>query len=618
MSTAAPEKHAFQAETQQVLDIVINSLYTDKEIFVRELISNASDATEKLRHLQLKEEAVFQGDKELEIEVSFEEEAKTITIIDRGIGMNRDELMENLGTIAHSGSKAFLKAIAEGGTKNENVIGQFGVGFYSAFMVAKKVEVFTRSYRPDESGFVWVSEGAGEYTIEPASEELDRGSKIVIHLKDEFEEFAKDWKLKSIIKKYSAFVQFPISLGDEKINTVQAIWLRSKSEIKEEEYKEFYKFQSNAFDEPLTWMHFSADAPLAINSILYVPTENPERLGFGKSEPAVALHCRKVLIDSKPDGLLPEWMRFAKGVVDSSDLPLNISRESMQDSSLIAKLNQVLTKRFLKHLAEIAKKDEEQYEKIWTNFGVFLKEGVATDMTHRDTLAKLLRFESSSTEKGKLTTLEAYLDRAKEEQKEIYFLFGQNREAIEAGPYLEAFKARDLEVLYIYEPIDEYVMNHLREYKEKKLVSGDQDDLELGEAKEGPEGEALAEEVSTNLTAWIKEKLGDEVKEVKVSDRLVDSPALVLSGDKFMSAQMKQMMKSMGQDAAMPEEGAILQINPRHPLIKKIAVSYATRGEEMEAVVAQIFDNAKMAAGLLEDPKDMIARIYKLLEKVSD
>ncbi|MEM9025525.1 MAG: molecular chaperone HtpG, partial [Verrucomicrobiota bacterium] len=381
MSTAAPEKHAFQAETQQVLDIVINSLYTDKEIFIRELISNASDATEKLRHLQLKEEAVFQADQELEIEVSFEEEAKTITIRDRGIGMNRDELMENLGTIAHSGSKAFLKAIADGGTKNENVIGQFGVGFYSAFMVAKKVEVLTRSYRPDESGLLWVSEGAGEYTIEPANEELDRGTKIIIHLKDDFEEFAKDWKLKSIIKKYSAFVQFPISLGDEKINTVQAIWLRSKSEVKDEEYKEFYKFQSNAFDEPLTWMHFSADAPLAINSILYVPTENPERLGMGRTEPAVALHCRKVLIDSKPDGLLPEWMRFAKGVVDSSDLPLNISRESMQDSSLVAKLNQVLTKRFLKHLAEIAKKDEDLYKKIWDAFSVFLKEGVATDFT---------------------------------------------------------------------------------------------------------------------------------------------------------------------------------------------------------------------------------------------
>ena len=618
MSTAAPEKHSFQAETQQVLDIVINSLYTDKEIFVRELISNASDATEKLRHLQLKEEAVFQADKELDIEVSFDEEAKTITIRDRGIGMNRDELIENLGTIAHSGSKAFLKAVAEGGAKNENVIGQFGVGFYSAFMVAKKVEVSTRSYRESESGYVWTSEGAGEYTIEEASVELDRGSSIVIFLKEEFEEFAKDWKLKSIIKKYSAFVQFPIALGDEKINTVQAIWLRSKSEIEEEEYKEFYKFQSNAFDEPLTWMHFSADAPLAINSILYVPTENPERLGFGKTEAGVSLHCRKVLIDSKPDGLLPEWMRFAKGVVDSSDLPLNISRESMQDSSLIAKLNQVLTKRFLKHLGEIAKKDEELYEKIWTNFGVFLKEGVATDFTHRDALAKLLRFESSATEAGKLTSLEAYLDRAKEEQKDIYFLFGQNRESIEAGPYLEAFKARDLEVLYVYEPIDEYVMNHLREFNEKKLVSADQDDLELGEAKDSPEGEALAEEVSNNLTAWIKEQLGDQVKEVKVSDRLVDSPALVLSGDKFMSAQMKQMMKSMGQDAGMPEEGAILQINPRHPLIKKIAVSYATRGEEMASVVAQIFDNARMAAGLLEDPKDMIARIYKLLERVSE
>ncbi|MCH2155705.1 MAG: molecular chaperone HtpG [Opitutales bacterium] len=617
MSTATPETFSFQAEVQQVLDIVINSLYTDKEIFVRELISNASDATEKLRHLELGEDPVFQSGKDLEISVSFEEDPATITFIDRGIGMTRDELIENLGTIAHSGSKAFLKALQEGGSKNENVIGQFGVGFYSAFMVANKVEVFTRSWREEGDNLVWTSEGAGNYTIEATEDSLDRGTKIIVHLKDDYKEFAKDWKLKEIIKRYSAFVQFPISLGDEKINTVQAIWLRSKSEVTEDEYKEFYKFQANAWDEPSHWLHFNADAPLAINSLLFCPSENPEKLGFGRTEPGVSLYCRKVLIDSKPNGLLPEWLRFLKGVVDSSDIPLNISRESMQDSSLIAKLNQVLTKRYLKHLGDMAKKKEEEYFKFWNTFGVYLKEGIATDFTHREGLGKLLRYESSATEKGKLTSLQAYLDRAKDEQKEIYFLNGKNREAIEAGPYLEAFKARGLEVLYIYEPIDEFVMQHLGQFDEKKLVAGDQKDLELGDAPEAETGEALPEEQATDLTAWIKEALGDQVKEVEVSKRLVDSPAVVLSDDKMMSQQMRQMMQQMGQDANLPEEGVTLQINPRHPLIKNLAACHIDRAEDAKVIVAQIFDNARMAAGLLEDPKDMIARIYKLLENAA-
>ena len=319
------ETHQFQAEVQRVLDIVINSLYTDKEIFVRELVSNASDALEKLRHTQITEKEIHDDNLSLEINLTTDDKARTLTIQDFGIGMNREELVENLGTIAHSGSKKFLEAMKEGDAAKDNLIGQFGVGFYSTFMAAEKVQVYSHSWDPAESGLVWESEGAGSYTIEEA-EGQRRGTKIVVHLKEECKEFATEERIKHIIKQYSNFVQFPININGERVNTVEAIWLRNKSEISEEEYTEFYKFQANAYDEPLLRMHFNADAPISINSLLFVPKENTERFGFGKMDPSVALHCRKVLIDAEPKGLLPDWLRFLKGVVDSADLPLNIFR----------------------------------------------------------------------------------------------------------------------------------------------------------------------------------------------------------------------------------------------------------------------------------------------------
>jgi len=330
MSTHTPQKYEFQAEISQLLDIVTHSLYTQKEIFIRELVSNASDALEKLRHTQLTEKDIFDDQLTLEINVTTDDKAKTITIQDFGIGMTRAELVENLGTIAHSGSKAFLKALGEGGAKNSNLIGQFGVGFYAAFMVAKSVKVYSRSWKKDEPGHVWTSDGSGSYEIEE-SEGDRRGTKIVITLKDDAADFATDWKAKEILERYSAFVSFPINLNGKHVNTIQALWLRNKNEIKDEEYTAFYKFQAHAFDEPRYRLHFSADAPLAINALLFVPKENTEKLGFARLEPSVSLYCRKVMIDAKPKHLLPEWLRFLKGVVDSEDLPLNISRETMQD-----------------------------------------------------------------------------------------------------------------------------------------------------------------------------------------------------------------------------------------------------------------------------------------------
>ena len=625
MSTQTPERHEFQAEVKQVLDIVVHSLYTDKEIFVRELVSNASDATEKLRHTQITEKDIFDADLDLEIQVSADEEAGTITIKDFGIGMTHDELIENLGTIAHSGSKAFLNALKEGGERNDNLIGQFGVGFYSVFMVADSVKVYTRSWQADGQSLCWSSDGSGSYEIEETDDER-RGTRIVISLKEEYKDFAKKDRIEEIIKKYSAFVQFPVKVDGEALNTIGAIWLKNKNDITEEEYKEFYKFQAKAFDDPRFWLHFAADAPLEINALLFAPTENMEGFGFGRMEPGVALYCRKVLIDNEPKNLLPDWLRFVRGVVDSADLPLNISRESMQDSSLIQKLNKVITKRFLKTLEEKAKKEPAVYDDFWQSFGLFLKEGVTTDFTHRDQLLKLLRYESSYTEEGSTSSLADYLSRAPEGQKEIYYLSGASRQAIETGPYFEAFKARNIEVLYLYEPIDEFVMNHARAFDEKNFVSADSDGIDLdaiAPETDTDKEEALSADATEGLCTFIKNKLVDNVSEVSASERLVGSPAMIINGDKMMTAQMRKMMKAMqqqqgGDAAAMGGEPPVkLQINPRHPLVKNLAALHGSDEALASLISEQLLDNARVAAGLLEDPSAMIQRNYKILEQLS-
>ncbi|TVP75428.1 MAG: molecular chaperone HtpG [Puniceicoccaceae bacterium] len=626
MSTQAPERHEFQAEVKQVLDIVVHSLYTDKEIFIRELVSNASDATEKLRHTQVaeKDADVFDADLELEIQVTSDEAAGEITIRDFGIGMTHDELIENLGTIAHSGSKAFLNALKASGERNENLIGQFGVGFYSVFMVADSVKVYTRTWQQEGQGYCWSSDGDGAYEIEAVEGER-RGTRIVIQLKDEYKDFAQKSRLEAIIKKYSAFVQFPVMVDGEKLNTIGAIWLKNKNDVSEEAYKEFYKFQAKAFDEPRFWLHFNADAPLEINALLYAPTENMEGFGFGRMEPGVGLYCRKVLIDSQPKNLLPDWLRFVRGVVDSADLPLNISRESMQDSSLIQKLNKVITKRFLKTLEEKAKKEPEIYDAFWQDFGLFLKEGVTTDFTHRDQLLGLLRYESSYTEAGKTTSLSDYLSRAPEGQKEIYYLFGPSRSAIESGPYIEAFKARNIEVLYLYEPIDEFVMNHARAFEEKNFVSADSDGIDLdaiAPETDTEKSEPLEQAASAALCQFIKEKLGDEVSEVSASERLVGSPAMIVNADKMMTAQMRKMMKAMQQKTGGPdmlggEPPVKLQINPRHALVRNLAGIRESNSELATLISQQLLDNARMAAGLLEDPSKMLQRNYQILEQLS-
>ncbi|MDR1497452.1 MAG: molecular chaperone HtpG [Puniceicoccales bacterium] len=607
--------HAFQAEVSQLLDIVVHSLYKDRDIFIRELVSNASDALEKIRHLQLAGEKVHQPDAVLEIAITTDDAAGTITISDTGVGMNRDELVANIGTIAHSGTKAFLQAIKENGGANENLIGRFGVGFFSVFMVARNVAFYTRSWHADGENLCWQSDGSG-YSIETLESEEKRGSRIVITLQDEFKEFATASRVKDILLRYSKYVPVPLLLNGEKLNTVQAIWLKNKSEVSAAEYKEFYKFHCHAWDEPLEWLHFNADAPLVINALLFFPSENTEKTTFALPTRTVSLHCRKILVDDAPRGLLPDWLRFLKGVVDSADLPLNISRETMQDTALVQKLNRVLSKRIIKHIEEVARRDAALYDKFWREFGIFIKEGIVTDHINRDALAPLLRYESSHTEPGKTTSLDEYISRLKPDQKAIYHLTGHTRAAIENGPYLEAFKARGIEVLFFTDATDDFVANHLNSFKEKDFADAGQADLDLGDTPAAT-GEPLPEKRLTSLCEWLKSELTNtgeiQLTAVGTGNRLVDSPAAALNTDKYVSASMRRLLKSMNRSSESAPS-VKLELNPRHSLIHKLDNLRDTDPAFARLVAEQIFANALLAAGLLDNPRDMTARIYEILE----
>ena len=607
-----PEQHSFQAEIQQLLSIVIHSLYTDREVFVRELVSNAADACEKLRFLQASGQSPT-GDSGPSIAITANEAESTLTIADTGIGMNRDELVQNLGTIAHSGTKAFLKALAEQQKPDTRLIGQFGVGFYSAFMVAKQVTVVTRSQAAGSEGWKWTSEGGNGYTLESAPDAAP-GTQITLSLKDEAKEFAQAGNLERIVKRYSNFVAFPLELDGKRVNTVQAIWARSKNEVKEEEYKEFYEYLAHDNEAPKYRLHFTADAPIAIQALLFVPSRSLEMPGMVRQESEVHLYCRKVLIESKPKGLLPEWLRFVRGVVDSEDLPLNVSRERMQDSDLMRKLSKALTNRFLKHLAEEAEKDAAAYDGFYSEYHRFLKEGVLSDWENQAALAKLVRYESSATEAGKKTSMADYVKRMPEGQKDIYYLLAKDRAAAEASPYFEVFRARKFEVLFVDDPIDEFVMDRLREFDSKSITAAEKAELDVEDAsKEG----ALSDDEATSLAGWLKLTLGEAVHEVRSSKRLVDSPVVALDSDKYMTASMRRTLKSMGRDAMAGEDAAPdLEINPRHPVIVKLNQLRQNDAALAGLVAEQLNDQARLASGRLEDPRAMLQRMNALLSKV--
>jgi len=602
--------YKFKAEVKQVLDIVVNSLYTDKEIFVRELVSNASDASSKERFNELANGGAAPS---LEIKITTDEKANTFAIEDFGIGMTRDELLQNLGTIAHSGSKAFVEALKENNGKiPEGLIGQFGVGFYSVFMVADKVDVYTKTN--DSAGQHWSCDGSENFAVEDF-DKPERGTKIVAHLKDEYKEFASKERIKAVLEKYSAFVDFPVSVDGEKLETKQAIWLKSKSELTKEQYDDFYKFFARSYAAPLDYVHFKSDAPLEMNALIYIPAENPEAMGWGKCECQVSLYCKKVLIDPEPKNLFPEWMRFVKGVVDSSDIPLNISRESMQDSGLTAKIGRVVQKKFIKHLAETLKNDPKKYDEFFKKFGKFVKEGASIDFENRKELVKLLRFQSSLFENGDYVGLEDYASRMKEGQNAIYCAFGADRNAIESAPYIEAFRARGLEVLYLYEPIDTFLIGNLGEFDGKKFQNIDSADIKLDDIPEKADKQPMEQSKADALKQWIKDTLGDGVKDVLTKGRLVDSPAAVLNADS-LTPQMRAMLKAMNPDSPMPKPVVDFEINTKNPVIKNLEKLKETKPELAKLVLEQIFDNAMLGAGLLEGTTQMSKRLNEIFAKI--
>ncbi len=618
-NTAAPETKKFRAEVRQVLDIVIHSLYTHREIFIRELVSNASDALEKMRHESLVSDSHADKDAPLEIRIDTDEDAHTITITDTGVGMTREELEENLGTIARSGTREFLENLKNRENLDADMIGKFGVGFYSAFMAGDRVRVRTRSFRPQASGYEWSSDGMGEYTIEKV-DGLPRGTSVIVELKEDAREYEKKATVESVIRKYSNFVPFPIKVDGETVNTVQAIWLKSPSDVKDEEYDEFYKFIANAVDEPLSRLHLTADAPIQLSALLYVPSTNVESFGFMKMKPGVNLYSRKVLIQEHSEKLLPEYMRFVTGVVDSADLPLNISRETLQDNMVFRKMGKYLTRRVIRHLEDLAKNDPDTYATVWDRFGMFVKEGISSDFENRADLAKLLRFHSSAEDGDTPVSLDDYAARMREGQSDIYYLNGPTRESIEQGPYVGAFKARNIEVLYLHEPIDDFVMMNLGEYDGRKLVSADAADIELPDAPEDEAKDDRKEHISgaelASFTTWMKETIGDTVKEVRESKRLTDRPAMIVNPDSTVTTTMKRVMKAAGQDFGGPGE-KILEINTSHPLIvtlKKLRDGSADKGF-LQLCARQIHDNALAEAGLLDNPRTMVDRVYDIMER---
>lgn len=610
-NTGNTETKAFKAEVKQVLDIVINSLYTHKEIFVRELVSNASDALEKMRHQELIAENQLDKDNPLEIKIVTDKENHQLTITDSGIGMTHEELVNNLGTIARSGTLEYLKNQPDNSEITKDLIGKFGVGFYSSFMAGTEVIVETRSYQSESKGYEWRSDGLGRYTV-TEKDGLPRGTSVKVILKEDSREYEDSERIKSVVKKYSNFVPYPIFVDNERVNTVQAIWVKSPSELTDTDYNEFYKFVHNSEEEPLYRLHLTADAPIQLSAIIYIPSTNFESYGFMKLKPSVNIYTRKVLLQQNAENLFPDYMRFLVGVVDSDDLSLNISRETIQDNLVLRKLGKFLTKRVIKFLTEEAKKDPDKYKTFWQAFSLLIKEGAVSDFENRKELVELLRFSSSKTEKDEYISIGEYTKNMRENQSTIYYLSGRSREEIENGPYIGAFTKQDIEVIYLFDPIDDFVMNSIGEYEGKKLVSADSADIELPDAEKP--SDAMSKEETGNFSTWLKETLGTNVADVRESKRTLDRPAIIVNSEPGMTNAMKKIMKAAGKDT-FGDAPRILEINPAHPInitLQKLRESDADKGF-LQLCARQIYDNALAEAGLMENPKTMVDRIYEIM-----
>ena len=623
-TTAA--KYEFKAEVKQLLDILVHSLYTSREIFLRELISNASDALDKIRFESTKGTEILDNGLPLEIKIDFDEKKKLITISDTGIGMTKDELITNIGTIAKSGSAEFLKQLKENKADANNIIGKFGVGFYSVFMVAEEVVIKTKSFKKDAPAVEWRSNGLGDYEIIELDEKLKRGTTIEVHLKEDTKDFAEKYRLETIIKKHSNFISFPIYLEKEKINTIAALWREPKSVVKKEQYDEFYKFLTYDSEPPADVIHVSVDAPIQFNALLFIPKKTYDFFGMNREDYGLDLYVRRVLIQHKNKDLLPEYLGFVKGVVDSEDLPLNISRETLQENIIFTKISQNITGQVLSYLIKKAKDEPEKYSEFWKEHGRYFKLGY-TDFTNADKFQQLLRFNSSSNnDADSLTSFDEYVSRFKEDQKEIYYAFGTSRDAVAQDPHLEIFKNKGLEVFYLYDPLDEFVLSSIRKYKDYELKSVDSIDLKnLDKFKEIEEKKEKFEDLSKDdekhfdsLLARIKDILGDRVTDVKESKRLSGSPAVLVNPDDSMSSTMQKIMRMTNKDLSVPKK--IFEVNRDHKLIRNLLKVFKanSKDEYITNVTEELFESALLLDGSLTDPHKLVSRLNQMLEQSSE
>jgi molecular chaperone HtpG len=605
----------FQAEVQQVLSLVVSSLYTHPEVFLRELCSNASDALDKARFLQMTRKDVLEQVGEPRITITLNDDARTLTIDDNGIGMTRDEVVQNLGTIAKSGTIEFLKTHAETAKNKQSaleLIGQFGVGFYAAFMVASRVDVHTRSMLPDAAPVVWRSSGAGSFTVAPGQREQP-GTEIVLHLKEDTREYTKAWRVQEIIRKYSDFVHFPIYVNGEVANRSKALWAQPRGAVTEEQHAEFYRHLTNGLEDetPLLTIHYSVDAPVQFHALLYVPSKAPLDI-FQKDRKGLRLYAKRVLIMEDCDKLLPPYLRFLRGVVDSEDLSLNVSREMLQENRTLSQIEQQLTKQVLKALKDLAETDEEKYLRFYRELGRVLKEGIALDWKNKDAVADLCRFESMKTEKGKMIRLKDYVAAMPDAQKEIFYVTGAGRGAVEQSPHLEAFRRRGFDVLFMTDPIDEWVVKSLGEFEKRRLKSIAHGDLDLGDEPSEEKHEAGAAVLA------VKKALGDRVKDVRISRRLTDSASVLVAAEGDPGANFERILRMVDQNAA-EEHKRILELNPAHPIVKNLdALAVRDAGSPKVAEWAELlFDQALLAEGVLQEPAKLVKRIQALLTEVS-
>ncbi len=625
MSTVTKNKYEFKAEIKQLLDILIHSLYTHKEIFLRELISNAADALEKVRFQITSGAEVKDKDLPLEINIKTDEKKKILTISDTGIGMTQDELIENIGTIAKSGTGDFLKKLSENKEKASELIGKFGVGFYSVFMVAEKVIIKTRSYKPDAVAVAWESDGSGSFEIYELENDLKRGTTIEVHLKEDEKEFAEEWRIESVIKKHSNFVAFPIKLNGKQINTVSAIWREPKSAIKPEQYNEFYKFLTYDTEDPMEIIHTSVDAPIQFTALLFIPKKQFDFFGLQREDYGLDLYVRRVLIQHKSKDLLPEYLSFVRGVVESEDLPLNVSRETLQENIIFTKIANSVTSSVLNHLTKMAKERPEDYEKFWHEHGRIFTLGYS-DFANQEKWLELYRFNSSfhDDEKG-LSSFERYVSRMRENQKEIYYLFGPTRAAVENDPHTEIFKKKGIEIIYVYDPLDDFALGSIRKYKDYEIKPVDQADLseieKLDDIEPGENEEELSKEEKlhfSSLLAKMKEILGDAVTEVRESKRLSDSPSVLVNPDDALTSTMQKILQIQQNDTSIPKR--IMEVNPKHKLIKNLIKVFAANpnDEYIEQVTRQLYESALLLEGYLKDPHALVKNINKMLEQSSD